>query len=258
MTVGAVRILAHRGSPGTTGVENTIDAIGTALEVGADGVEVDLRLSADGVLVLCHDPDLSRLTGHPLPVAQTSWDVLRTAADARGVALARVEWLLAAVTGSSVVLELKAPPPVPGARARTAEALTATLEALRGAGLPMDVTVSSFDAALVRAFRVAAPGLVAGREPVRTALLGRPGRRPTTLLRQALAAGHDQVHPYVLDVLAHPRSVAAAHACGLAVVPWTVNHPRAVSRCAGLGVDALITDVPVAARGALTARGAAA
>lgn len=253
-----MRILSHRGSPGTTIVENTIDAISAALDAGADGAEVDLRLSADGVLVLCHDPDLSRLTGHALAVAGTPWQVLRTAADARGVRLARVEWLLAAAAGSSVVLELKAPPPVPGARARTAGALAATLQALRGAGLPMDVTVSSFDAALVRAFRGAATGLVTGREPVRTALLGRPGRRPSTLLRQALAAGHDQVHPYVLDVLAHPRSVAAAHACGLAVVPWTVNHPRAVSRCADLGVDAVITDVPVVARGALSARRAAA
>jgi len=257
VTVGAVRILAHRGSPGTTSVENTIDAISLSLEAGADGAEVDLRLSADGVLVLSHDPDLARLTGHPLPVAEAPWQVLRAAADARGVTLARVEWLLAAAAGRSIVLELKAPPPAPGARARTADALVATLVSLRAAGLPMDVTVSSFDASLVRTFRGAGTSLLAGQQPVRTALLGRPGRRPSALLRRALSAGHDQVHPYVLDVLAHPRSVAAAHACGLAVVPWTVNGRLAVSRCADLGVDAVITDEPVAARTALSVRTAA-
>lgn len=93
---------------------------------------------------------------------------------------------------------------------------------------------------------------------LRTALLGRPGWRPSALLRQALAAGHDEVHPHVLDVLAAPRSVAAAHSCGLAVVPWTVNARRAVQRCADLGVEALVTDVPAAARRGLRARPAAA
>ena len=245
-----MRILAHRGSPGTATVENTVPAVGDALAAGADGIEVDLRLSADGVLVACHDKDLGRLTGHPLPVAEAPWEALHSAADARGVALARLEWLLAAAVGASVVLELKAPPPGPSARGRTVDALVDRLCGLHAAGLPMALTVSSFDAALVRRFREAAPLHLRAR----TALLGRPGWRPTALLRQALAAGHDEVHPHVLDVLAHPRSVEAAHACGLAVTPWTVNARRAVRRCADLGVDAVITDVPVAARAASAAR----
>jgi len=75
-----VRILAHRGSPATSASENTIAAVTAALDAGADGVEVDLRLSADGVLVLSHDADLGRLSGLPLPVADRSWDELREAA----------------------------------------------------------------------------------------------------------------------------------------------------------------------------------
>jgi glycerophosphoryl diester phosphodiesterase len=55
-----VRILAHRGSPTSDTVENSIPAISAALAAGADGVEVDLRLTADGVLAVCHDPDLRR------------------------------------------------------------------------------------------------------------------------------------------------------------------------------------------------------
>lgn len=249
-----MHILAHRGSPTSAHTENTVPAVTAALAAGADGVEVDLRLSADGVLVVCHDPDLARLTGRRLPVADAPWEALQAAADSRGVALARVEWVLAAAAGRRVVLELKAPPPAPRARARTVDALVERLSGLHAAGLPMALTVSSFDAALVRAFRAAAPAHLR----VRTALLGRPGWRPTTLVRQALAAGHDEVHPHVLDVLTHPRGVAAAHACGLAVVPWTVNPRRAVQRCADLGVDAVITDVPDAARASLAARRAAA
>lgn len=247
-------LLAHRGSPALPAFENTVPAVVAAFEAGADGVEVDVRLSADGILVLCHDPDLGRLARRCLPVADATWQALRTTAAEHGIALARVEWLLAAAAGRPVVLELKQPPPAPRARARTVDALLERLAGLRAVGLPLAVTVSSFDPALVRLVRAEAPAHLG----LRTALLGRPGWRPSALLRQALAAGHDEVHPHVLDVLAAPRSVAAAHGCGLAVVPWTVNARRAVQRCADLGVEALITDVPTAARRGLKTRPAAA
>ena len=243
-----MRLLAHRGSPTAGAHENTLPAIQAALSAGADGVEVDLRLSADGVLVLSHDPDLRRLTGLDLTIADTSWTELREAAETRGVALARVEWLLAALAGRAVVLELKAPPPGPQAVRRTALALVDRLQVLQAAGLPLDVTVSSFAPALVEQVRTLAPA------QVRTALLGRPMTRPSSLLRQTLSAGHDQMHPHVAALLAEPGCVRVAHGCGVAVVPWTVNRSRAVRRLAGLGVDAVITDVPMTARAALAAR----
>jgi glycerophosphoryl diester phosphodiesterase len=61
----------------------------------------------------------------------------------------------------------------------------------------------------------------------------------------------------VVDVVGAPRAVSAAHSCGVAMVPWTVNGPRAIRRCADLGVDGLITDVPVIAAAALLHRSAA-
>lgn len=244
-----MRILAHRGSPGTTSVENTVPAVHGCLEAGADGIEVDLRLSSDGVLVVCHDPDLSRLTGFPLPVARSTWADLRAAADARAVPLARVEWVLAAAAGRRVVLEVKAPPP--GGLRPTVDAVVDRLCVLRDAGLPLDVTVSSFAPEVVAAVRTLAPASL----ELRTALLGRPTVRPSWLLARALSAGHDEVHPHVAALLADPGSVAAAHRCGLAVVPWTVNRSRAVRRLASLGVDAVITDSPVRARTALLTTG---
>lgn len=240
-----MRILAHRGSPGTGTTENTVPAVSAALVTGADGVEVDLRLTADGVLAVCHDSDLSRLTGDPLPVHSSPWSALVAAAATSGVPLARVEWVLAAAAGRPVVLELK-PTPLP--RARTVAVLAERLNGLRAAGLPMAVTVSSRDAALVRAVRAAVP------PTVRTALLGLPGQAPLVVLRQAVAAGHDEVHPYVEDLLQQPEAVAAAAARGVAVVPWTVNSTTALRRCADLGVAAVITDVPHKARLATTAR----
>ena len=242
-----MRLYSHRGSPGPTCVENTVPAVAAALSAGADGVEVDLRLSADGVLVVSHDADLRRVAASPLVVATSTWDDLRSACDLRAVPLARAEEMLAAAAGRSVVLELKHPPP--GLTPVTARAVVDLLTALQAAGLPLDVTVSSFSPALAAAVRDVAPAALG----LRTALLGRVSDRPTTLVRRALDAGHDEVHPQVAAILAEPSAVARAHAVGVTVVPWTVNRGRALRRLAALGVDAAITDVPVSARLALRA-----
>jgi glycerophosphoryl diester phosphodiesterase len=244
-------LLAHRGLPGDRRPENTLAAVAAALEAGADGVEVDLRLTADGVLAMSHDPDLTRTAGLPLAVADTSWSQLHDLAGTAGLELARVEDLLVLTSERRVVLEVKQPPPGPAATSRTALALAGALVSLQRAGLPLDVTVSSFSPAVVEAVRrLLPPG-----SGVRTALLGRPLTRPSSLLRQALRDGHDEVHPHVSALLAAPSTVATAHALGVAVVPWTVNRRRELRRCARLGVDALITDVPVAARAALAGAG---
>ena len=244
-----MRLLAHRGMPGPASVdgpvENTLPAVHACLGAGADGVEVDLRLSCDGVLVVCHDPTLRRLTGSRLAVADTRWDVLRASCARRGVALARAEDLLVALDGRPAVLEVKQPPP--GRVTQTADALVATLGALGDAGVAVDVTVSSFALGVVQAVRAVAPPALG----VRTALLGEVGDRPTRLVRQALDNGLDEVHPQVGAVLAEPAAVDTAHALGVTVVPWTVNRGRALRRLAALGVDAVITDVPAAARAAL-------
>jgi glycerophosphoryl diester phosphodiesterase len=109
------------------------------------------------------------------------------------------------------------------------------------------VTVSSFSPAVVAEVRGTAPRQLG----VRTALLGDVRDRPTSLLRQALQDGHDQVHPNVAALLAEPSAVGRAHALGVGVVPWTVNRGRALRRLAALGVDGFITDVPRSARLAL-------
>ncbi|QFG69583.1 glycerophosphodiester phosphodiesterase [Ornithinimicrobium pratense] len=79
-----VLVIAHRGLVGPDRPENTLAAVEAAFAADADGVEVDLRLTADGVLVLSHDADLRRLTGIPLPVVSSSWTDLSLAAARTG------------------------------------------------------------------------------------------------------------------------------------------------------------------------------
>lgn len=238
-------VIAHRGLVGPDRPENTLAAVEAAFAAGADGVELDLRLTQDGVLVLCHDPDLRRLTGMPVAVASSSWSELRSAAGRGGVRLCRLEEVLAIAAGRHLVLEVKEPPPGSGAVPRTAAAVASLLTARARSGRS-DVTVSSFEAPLLRQVRL----LLGPGSGVRTALLGLSTDPATSVLRQALADGHDELHPHVGTVLG-TSVVDAAHEAGLRVVPWTVNSSSHVQRLQQAGADAVITDVPRAARAAL-------
>ena len=66
--IGRPRVFAHRGGC-ALGPENTIAAFDRGLAAGADGLELDVRLSADGMVVVCHDETLDRTT--------TEWDRFR-------------------------------------------------------------------------------------------------------------------------------------------------------------------------------------
>lgn len=231
-------ILSHRGLTAVDRPENTAAAVAAAFDTGAHGVEVDLRLTADGVLCLSHDPDLRRLTGLPLAVADSPWQALHDAALRRSVRLARAEEALALAAGRRVVVELK--PPGPGWEARTAAAVSDLLQSLPGASADPAVTVSSFSPTLVGTVRASLPPGSA----VRTAQLGRRTEPPGSVLRRAVDLGLDEVHLPVLPLLADPGVVDAAHARGLEVAAWTVNRSGLMRRLDMLGVDSLITDVP--------------
>jgi len=240
-------ILAHRGaSPaGSDVVENTLEAFGLALDLGADGVELDARPTADGVLVVHHDatwsprlPGVGDRAGRPIAATDSAHrpPVVPTLAEVLDRCAGR---------GSSrplVNIELKADPG-PAAATTTARALVDLLQ--RRAGRDR-VVVSSFDVTLLDAVRD---------------LLGRdPGRPPLAWLttspvdaaaaRGLVARGLSAIHPVVGVV--DEALVRVAHDVGLGVGVWTVNDPADLRRMTALGVDVVITDRPdvaVAIRG---------
>lgn len=80
-------VIAHRGFS-SRWMENTLDAYRAAIEIGADIVETDARLAADGVVVSSHDATLARLTGSAAAIADHSSAELREKAAGKGLALA--------------------------------------------------------------------------------------------------------------------------------------------------------------------------
>jgi glycerophosphoryl diester phosphodiesterase len=212
-----VRVLAHRGSPAPGRPENSAAAVTEALLQGADGVEIDVRLTADGTLVCSHDPV----------------DLLDAARRASLATLAEVLAAAQLAEGTQVVVEAK-PVSGPALALRTAQALA---EVLRTAAGTAAITVSSFDPALLAVIREACADL-----PVRTALLGDRTDAVDDVVRRASEDGHDEVHLPLTGVRRMPQVVEMAHSRGLTVALWTVNRRAALQWVAELGADAVITD----------------
>lgn len=89
-----MKLIAHRGAS-LSCPENSLISLVHAAKLGADAVECDIRLSADHVPLIYHDATLERLTGQPLPLAETSYDQIRKALAAAGKDLVTLTDLLA-------------------------------------------------------------------------------------------------------------------------------------------------------------------
>ena len=224
-------ILGHRGTT-VHATENTVKAVEWALAAGADGVEVDVRRTADGRLVCCHDPSTERLGGSGTPLLEQTWAEVA----AGPVAVPLVADLLHAVRGRGrVVLEVKNMPGEPDFDAPAEATARALVDLLRERGGGDDVTVSSFDWFAVDTVRQLAPD-------VRTAFLTPPGIAATAALAYAVEHGHAECHPHHSEVLRMPEVVAAAEEAGVAVVTWTVDDPAVAAELESYGVHAVITN----------------
>jgi len=232
-------VLAHRGAR-RAAPENTLPAFVLAVSMGADGVELDVRRTADGALVLHHDPavgDGGLIAAVPAAQLRADHPEIPTLAEALDVC-----------AGVLVNVEIKNLPWEADfdESEQSAEAVVELLEARRGRGHQDDVIISSFHLATID--RVRATGT-----SVPTGLLTIGRRNLPMLLDLAAERGHAAIHP---DRRAVGRRYAEAFLSearerGLHVNVWTVNAPATMTRLAEAGVDALITDVPDVARRAL-------
>jgi len=228
--------IGHRGSPGPGRPENTVAAVTAALDEGADGVEIDVRLTADGSLVCSHDASVTGVFGHPVYVGVSTAAELRLVRLPGGHTLGQLPEVLTAARcrrRCHVVVEAKPCTDTATVR-RTALALADELACF---ACDLDLTVSSFDAPLLAEIRVRLDRL-----PVRTALLGHAFIPASQLLTQAMTEAHDEIQPHLFSLLKAPAVVQTAHALGLGVTCWTVNRRRHVTALSRLGVDGIITD----------------
>ncbi|MEV6182398.1 glycerophosphodiester phosphodiesterase [Streptomyces sp. NPDC052016] len=213
-----VTAVAHRGAPYRFR-ENTLDSLRTALDLGADAVEIDVRLTRDGVPVLLHDETLKRLWERERPLLSLSAAEVR---ELTGGGVPTLEEALAATEGSRVMLDL------PGTRdVRTARRV---VDVVREAGAA-DRVYYCADAVAMLAVRAA--------DPAAEIALTRSSLAPA---RPALLAA---VRPRWLNYrfsLVNRELAARVHRDGCLLSVWTPDTRRSMRRLLDMGVDSITTN----------------
>ncbi|HSC89848.1 MAG TPA: glycerophosphodiester phosphodiesterase [Polyangiaceae bacterium] len=223
-------VLGHRGARAHA-PENTFAAFDEALRQGAEGIELDVRMTADGELAISHDDAIEVLAApHRVEIRRLSRAQLECTRLLSGERLPFLDQVLAwqKRTGALINVELKGDVPHPGWLARRA---VEAIEAHGGEGL----LLSSFHWGQVRALARALPRL-----PV--ALLYHDEQTVVKRLVPWRRLGASAVHPQ--RTLVSAEGVRRFHEQGALVNVWTVNDVAEAQRFADWGVDALITDSP--------------
>lgn len=229
ITRGRPLILGHRGSPLEL-TENTVASFLRALKEGADGVELDVRKTGDGKLVVFHDetlPSGELLLDYPL-------NELREIARKQNIMLQSLEEVLRELAGKGFLnIELK--------ELGTAEtAVDLALAFLP----PASFVFSSFLPTVVSECRRRAPEVPA----IYISDSGRDPERLSRLLSDSDASGiglwHEALTPSIAKFFISRE---------IPIFVWTVNEPAEAQRVTALGVVGIITDVPAALRAALSA-----
>ncbi|EYT83601.1 MULTISPECIES: glycerophosphodiester phosphodiesterase [unclassified Streptomyces] len=213
-----VTAVAHRGDPYRFR-ENTLDSLRSALARGADAVEIDVRLTRDGVPVLLHDETLGRLWGHDRPLRSLTADEVR---ELTGGGVPPLADALAATEGGRVMIDLPGGP--------SARAVARIVGAVRDCGAEDRVYYCAGAEAML-AVRAADPS-------AEIALTW-------TSLAPPRAGVLEAVRPRWLNYrfgLVDRELVERVHRDGRLVSVWTPDTRRSQRRLLGIGVDSITTN----------------
>ncbi len=222
-------VIAHRGAAHDHR-ENTCDAFAAAVALGADWVELDVRRSADDVLVVSHDAHLP----DGRTIVETAYDELPTWVPTLAEALDACE-------GAKVNIEIKNDPDDPDYDAdhQISDAVVGLSLAFRHHD---ELLVSSFNLDTVRRIRAVDADVPVG-------LVTFELMSPDMVIELAVAAGLTSLHPWEPTV--DRRLVDRMHGAELVCFPWTVNDPDRMNELVAIGVDGIISDDVAAARKAV-------
>jgi glycerophosphoryl diester phosphodiesterase len=234
--------VAHRGDSAHV-AENTVQAFESAIELGAEAVEFDVRMTSDGVAVVMHDADVARTTdGSGLVRSMTLDQIGRLRIELAGGGAAGVPTLEEALdvlsSRAAADIEIKNVPGEPDFDPDREEAADATVAALASTGFDGPVIVSSFNPLSIARSRELAPHIPTG-------LLTDRNVEADAGLTFARAQGHAWLLPAVGAVLGAPGGFAErVHVAGMRVGTWISDDPDEAVGLMRAGVDAVATNDP--------------
>ena len=237
-------IFAHRGAC-RAAPENTLPAFEAAIRLGADGIELDVQYSSDGVLMVIHNPTLEKTTdGAGRVSAHTRAELGELDAGSwfdpqfADTHIPTLDEVLDVTNGRLLVnIELKA---LDGLKSELGADVVALV---RARGMAQQVVISSFNPFALRQAKQAGP-------EIECALL--LAHDLPTWMRLGVTRRYsraDSLHPDA--EMADAAYMARAQKLGMPVRVWTVDDEAELRRMIGLGVDAIITNAPDVTRALL-------
>ena len=227
-------ITAHRGSSRTV-PENTIPAIEAAVEEMADSVEIDVQMTADGVVVLGHDASLKRVAGVNRSIASMTFEELEKLdvgswfsskyAGTRIPSLSEVLELCSQKTSLNIEIKYVG---------KNSELPEKTAEMVREYGMENQCVITSTNLSYLKRVKEALPEIRTGY--IISAAYGN------------FYSSEDVDFISIRSGFVTSALMQNAHEQGKAVYAWTVNTKSELERLTLLGVDGIITDRPVLAR----------
>ncbi|HEX5106946.1 MAG TPA: glycerophosphodiester phosphodiesterase [Vicinamibacterales bacterium] len=242
-------VFAHRGGC-ALGPENTLAAFDLGMAAGADGLELDVHLSSDGIVVVHHDVTLDRTTDASGPIAARTAAELALVNAGNGLTVTgeavtgahpgsmtgvpTLRDVLRRYPGIPIIVEMKVDSPQMG---------HAVAQEVVNAGAIGRVCAAGFGTRSLRAVRKALPALAtsASQWEVRVALYRTWAHWP---VRDAPYGGYQVPERAGTLRVVSPQFIRYAHAAGFKVQVWTVDDPDDMVRLLEWGADALITNRP--------------
>ena len=237
--------MAHRGGA-IEHLENTFPAFQACVEMGYRYLETDVRVTADGVLAVFHDPTLERVTDRSGRIDTLPWSEVSKARIGGREPILRLEDLLGAWPDVRFNLDIKA-----------AGVLAPLVRLVRRLAIVDRICLGSFsDARIAAARRLFGPSVCTALGPRGVAALRLSSYSPRAAGLVRIQAGVAQV-PLQLGgrALVDDRFLAAAHARDLQVHVWTVDTEEETTAMLDLGVDGVMTDRPAMLKELLEKRG---
>ncbi len=217
-------IIGHRGAPAEE-PENTLRSVRKGCEC-ADFVEVDVRLSHEGIPVVIHDAKLDRTTSGTGRVNDHTLKELRVLDAGEGETIPTLSEVLALVRGKcGIFIEIKEP----GSEVAVCSLLDTYPKD--------DIFIVSFHEDSLRTVKNLLPSIKTGY------IFSEPNDNPVS---KAVGLGADAIIPR-LDRLS-PDLIETAHESRIFVIPWTPNTPHQIGKALKLGADGIITDKPCIAK----------
>lgn len=225
MDASTLLCIGHRGAMGLE-PENTLRAIGRAIELGAACIEIDVQW-IDNHLMVFHDERLERTTNGSGALRDHSYEALRLLDAGKGEHIPTLEEVCNLLDGrAGLNIEIKGPD--------AAAPVMATINALTAVGRDKETfLLSAFSHSVLRKIHRLDPDLKLGVLSAGAV---------SEDLRFAVELGAFSIHPH-RETVSQPF-VSQARAAGLAVYVYTVNDPQEILRMRDLGVDGIFTDFP--------------